>query len=162
VADAADGRRRGSGAGDADRGELGSGGNPALRRRYLEALASGAAALPAPATLHALTIRARGINALRELGRFGEAEALLAATPLGRFRAPLSPAVRGDLQDWQAKEQRRALMRYFAGIRRVVARRDASLMPADMIGRRARRRLCGAVPEERSPAEASFCARRAG
>ncbi|HZF96220.1 MAG TPA: hypothetical protein VEZ20_15260 [Allosphingosinicella sp.] len=135
--------------------------NPALRRRYLEELASGASALPAPATLHALVIRARGINALRELGRFDEARALFAATPLERFRAPLSPAVRGDLEDGEAKEQRRALMRYFSNIRRVVARRDASLLPPDMIGRRGRRWLCG-NPDDHIPAEAAFCARRTG
>lgn len=96
----------------------------ALRARYLGELAVAAAAEPdAPADLPGYGLRAYGINALRELGRFGEAAALLARTPL----APLRPG--GSLPGAE-DGQRAGWLQHYSRLAALLARRDRSVDPA--------------------------------
>jgi hypothetical protein len=96
-----------------------------VRARYLGELAAAVAAEPdAPADLDGYAIRAYGINALRELGRFEEAAALLARTPL----APLRPG--GSLPGAEDDDRAGWLQRY-TGLGTLLARRDRSVDPVD-------------------------------
>ena len=76
-------------------------------------------------------MRARVINAMRELGRFDEAAALLEATPVGSI-APDSATVRSTA-DWRG---------HYRALARLIARRDASSEPIDMIPWREGRQRC--------------------
>ncbi|HEX8645147.1 MAG TPA: hypothetical protein VF702_14655 [Allosphingosinicella sp.] len=107
-------------------------GVPALRRRYQEELIERGPELGEPRDDVGLAMRARVINALRELGRFEEAEALIRATPLeiARDSAEVRPT-----EDWRGHYRRLAI---------IVARRDASIEPIDMIPRREAMRRCAA------------------
>jgi hypothetical protein len=105
--------------------------DPALRRRYLEELVRRGSALGEPRDLEAVAVRARVANALRELGRFEEAAAMIAATPVETL-APDSETVRATA-DWRGHYRRLGI---------VVARRDASIEPIDMIPRREAQRRC--------------------
>lgn len=101
-----------------------------LRARYLGELAAAVAAEPdAPATLAGYAMRAYGINALRELGRFDEASALLARTPL----APLRPD--GSLPEAE-DEDRAGWLEHYTRMAALLARRDRSVDPADFRPRR--------------------------
>jgi hypothetical protein len=96
-----------------------------LRARYLGELAASAAADPAaPADLAGFAIRAYQINALRELGRFDEAVALLTRTPL----APLGPEA--GLPDPEAR-RRSGWLEHYGKLEALLARRDRAADPAD-------------------------------
>jgi hypothetical protein len=96
-----------------------------LRARYLGELAAAVAAQPdALADLDGYAMRAYGINALRELGRFDEAAALLARTPL----APLRPE--GSLPGAE-DDDRSGWLEHYAKLEALLARRDRSVDPAD-------------------------------
>ncbi|HYI49844.1 MAG TPA: hypothetical protein VEX35_15405 [Allosphingosinicella sp.] len=95
-----------------------------LRARYLGELAAAAAAkADAPTDLPGYGLRAYGINALRELGRFEEAGALLSRTPL----APLRPG--GGLPGAEERE-RSGWLEHFTKLEALLARRDRSADPA--------------------------------
>jgi len=95
-----------------------------LRARYLGELAVAVAAEPdAPADLAGYAMRAYGINALRELGRFDEATALLARTPL----APLRPG--GSLAGAE-DDDRSGWLDHYSRLEALVSRRDRSVDPA--------------------------------
>lgn len=97
-----------------------------LRTRYLGEFAEGMAALPAePADLSEFAMRGRWINALRELGRFDEAGALLARTQLEPLRAAAAGEPR-NLQGW---------LDYYAMMRTLIERRDSSAEPLDFLSR---------------------------
>ncbi len=104
-------------------------GDPVLRRRYLEELVGEARTAPLASDLTGLALRSWTINALRELGRFGEAESMLRAT---------SFTIGGDQET--AREVR-AWRRHYRRLARLISRRDSSIEPLEMIPRleRARR-----------------------
>lgn len=96
-----------------------------LRRRYLGELAARVSAdAGPPANLVGYAMRAYGINALRELGRFEEAEALLARTPI----EPLGP---GGTLPGAEERNRTGWLSYYTKIRAAIGRRDASVEPAE-------------------------------
>jgi hypothetical protein len=107
--------------------------DPPLRRRYLEELIARAPELGEPRDDVGLAMRARVINALRELGRFEEAEAMIRATPLdiARDSAEVRPT-----EDWRGHYRRLGI---------IVARRDSSIEPIDMIPRREAERRCASA-----------------
>lgn len=96
-----------------------------LRARYLGELAAAVAAeTDAPADLAGYALRAYGINALRELGRFDEAVALLTRSPL----APLGPE--GSLPGAE-DDDRSGWLDHFTRLQALLARRDRSADPAE-------------------------------
>lgn len=95
------------------------------RMRYLGEIATIALAeTAAPASLPDYGLRAYGINALRELGRFEEADALLARTPLG----PLRPE--GTLAGADPR-QRAGWLQHYTKLQTVLARRDRATVLAE-------------------------------
>lgn len=106
-------------------------GNPEMRRRYLEELVEAAPLLGGPRDVTNIAVRSRVINALRELGRFEEAAAMLEATPVNEI-APESATARSTA-DWRG---------HYRQLARLIARRDASIEPLDMIPWRVGRERC--------------------
>lgn len=95
----------------------------ARRNRYLAELNQRIEAAPSGAgTAAGLAWRARSVNALRELGRFDEASALLAAT---RTVAAAAGADENERQNWAG------WTRHLDLLRRLVARGDSSLEPPE-------------------------------
>lgn len=105
--------------------------DPERRRRYLEELVAEGPSLGEPQDLDTVAVRARVVNALRELGRFEEAAAMIEATPLERLTVP-SGMVR-ERDDWRG---------HYASLAGVIARRDASIEPLDMIPRQVAEQRC--------------------
>lgn len=95
-----------------------------LRARYLGEFAAGMAALPEPTDLTGFAMRGRWINALRELGRFDEAGALLARTDLARLNDPAIDEDEGE--GWQ---------QYYAMETALIGRRDSGVDPVDFLPR---------------------------
>jgi hypothetical protein len=112
-------------------------GDQALRRRYLEELVARGPELGGPRDDDGLAIRAIVINAMRELGRFEEAAAAIAATRMEPARA--DPEARSSYS-WPEHYRRLAA---------VIARRDSSVEPIDMIPRAQAQQRCtrGALDE---------------
>ena len=106
-------------------------GDPALRRRYLEELVQESPTLGEPTDDIGLAMRARVINALRELGRFDEARAMLESTSVEAI-APDSATVRSSA-DWRG---------HYRALARLLERRDSSVEPIDMIPWREARARC--------------------
>jgi len=121
-------------------------GDPARRRRYMEELVERSSDLGEPLDETTIAVRARVINALRELGRFDEAAAMLAATPVEEVAAP-SETVR-PTADWRG---------HYRTLGRIIARRDSSIEPIDMIPYREARRRC-AAGESLSETDRGLCA----
>jgi hypothetical protein len=77
--------------------------------------------------------RARIINAWRELGEFDKASALLTALDLASLRPSTPPAAE---QDGKLNERGKAYyLKFFTRLKAVIARRDMSAEPADMMAR---------------------------
>jgi hypothetical protein len=122
------------------------------RTRYLEEFVRQMAARSGePETSVQFAMRGRWINALRELGRFDEAQTLLARTSL----APL------DQRDADARENRNrdSWRAYFAMQGRLVGRRDASVEPLDSISSREAHALCIDRAERLTEWDRAFCER---
>jgi hypothetical protein len=120
--------------------------DPPRRRRYLEELVARAPELGEPGDAENLAVRSRVINALRELGRFEEAAAMIAATPVDRI-APPSEEVR-SAADWRS---------HYRTLARIVARRDSSIEPIDMIPYREARRRCDEGGDSLSDGDRALC-----
>ena len=120
--------------------------DPGRRRRYMEELVVRAPDLGEPRDETTVAVRARVINALRELGRFEEAAAMLAATPVEEVVAP-SETVRATA-DWRG---------HYRTLARIIARRDSSIEPIDMIPYREARRRCEAA-DGLSETDRALCA----
>ncbi|MEA3034261.1 MAG: hypothetical protein QOH04_12 [Sphingomonadales bacterium] len=108
---------------------------PELRARYLTELAEASAKVPPrPDDINWIGMEGRAVNALRELGKFDEAQARLAKVPLKGLDVaapePLdaSPAAR-------EARLRRAWLAYFKAMKPVLARKDASRDPFDLLPR---------------------------
>jgi hypothetical protein len=124
------------------------------RRRYLSEFAAGMDALGgAPANGADFAMRGRWINALRELGRFDEAQALLNRTSTEPLRLPASGG-NGieDAQEW---------LGYFRQLGTLIGRRDASAEPLDAIPSDAAIALCVHHEERLSQWDRAFCASKA-
>lgn len=95
----------------------------ARRNRYLAELSQRSEAAPlGVGTADGLSWRARSVNALRELGRFDEATALLARSPAGEAPAGADDEERENWTWWQGRLDL---------LRRLVERRDSSIEPPD-------------------------------
>ena len=124
------------------------------RARYLEEFVQQMAARSGePETSVQFAMRGRWINALRELGRFEEAQDLLARTSL----APLEQRV----ADQRENRNRDSWRSYFAMQGRLVGRRDASVEPLDSISAREAHGLCIDRAERLTQWDRAFCEREA-
>jgi hypothetical protein len=131
--------------------------DPALRRRLVERLAADgpalidAADLPAPKKRF---MRHYLINALRELGRFGEALALLEAVEAG------DPAAMGP----EGSEDRFAAADFATRMRLAIAEKDDGRFPAELLDGRMLSEICDATLyppyNQRTPAAEAACATR--
>ncbi|TRW16961.1 hypothetical protein [Glacieibacterium frigidum] len=131
--------------------------DPARRARYLRTYVAAVAALPASDEIGSIGLRARAANALRELGDFDAAAAALAALPVASLDVPV-PAPRGkpvpgstgvtveNYAEIEAAKQRRGLLGYTRNLGVVIARRDASAEPVDMIPRNIAADRCAGPP----------------
>ncbi len=129
-------------------------------RRYNTEFTAAANAIPRDGSVfESIALHARRANALRELGRFGEADAL-------RSAIAIAPDAGGS--DEQASENRKAWQRYMERLARPIARHDQSRMPIDMLGEdEAAMRCVGketaakydmTAPEPLTAFEESYCA----
>lgn len=129
--------------------------------RYQQRFVDAALARPAdPHKLASVALRARAANALREMGRFADAE---------RERAVIVIAddAKSENETGDAAENRKGWRGYLEALGVVIARHDASRSPIDMIGDREAVFRCAMpnVPKmrDRAPAlnafEQSYCAR---
>lgn len=118
------------------------------RRRYLAELAEAAAAQAGePSDLPAFIRRGRWINALRELGRFEDAAALLGRTDL--------PAIERAEGDADLKE---GLRGYFSMLRTLVQRRDDSIEPLDFLPLRHAASICLEPEAPLDQRQSAYCA----
>ena len=98
-------------------------GDPALAERYQTEFAARVAALPATtATVERRALLARGANALRQLGRFDEAEAMR------RTAAAILPASGDD------PDEIRGWKDLLTGLAPVIAAHDARIEPISLLG----------------------------
>lgn len=109
---------------------------PALRRRYLEAFVSAMEAGEAAMNARSRFIgRLRQVNALRELGQFVEAEALLGA--LGAIPPPVGEYTPDDIE-----EDRKILQDTRDSMSKAISRKDASMEPLDLLPLRIAAGMC--------------------
>lgn len=98
--------------------------DPTRATRYAETFIAKVAALPEdPASIELVALRARAANALRELGRFADAER-------ARSSIVVSDAAGGDARNREGWRQ------YLAALAPVIARGDADRAPLDLVGAR--------------------------
>jgi hypothetical protein len=109
---------------------------PELRARYLAEFAAETAKLPRKVEdVNWIGMEGRAINALRELGRFDDAEARLAKVPLSALA--VAQPKEGDRSAAANKARaRRNWHSYLQGLKAVIARRDAAVEPFDMLPKR--------------------------
>ena len=136
----------------------------ALAQRYnAEFAAAAVAAVAADAVsgdLESVALRARAVNALREIGRFEEAEAL-------RGRIVIDPTAGGEGDE--AAANRKGWGEYLASLAAPIARRDTARAPIDMVGPQGAAERClgkelamrwhRPEPPVLTPFEAEYCAR---
>jgi hypothetical protein len=131
--------------------------DPGLRRRLVERLAADGPPLIEASDLPAAKRRVLQyylVNALRELGRFGEALALLDKVGAGSPPAPgpEAPDAMGDSDDYAAR------------IRLAIAQKDDGRFPAELLDRRILGDICEGTLSppynQRTPAAAAACKTR--
>jgi hypothetical protein len=132
--------------------------NPRLRKSYLAELAATPVSAADLTQIDWLAAEARAINALRELGRFGEALARLEKLPLAGLDRPppvydgrnatLVSDARGG-REWHAR---------FRALKRVIERRDASIEPLDLLPRSVALGRCLESVDKLDEAGRAFCA----
>jgi hypothetical protein len=120
-------------------------GDTARARRYAEEYVAVAGA-PSGESLDVQGLKARRVNALRELGRFEEAEAARAAL--------VGAADRGD----EERRERAGWRKYLTDMAPVIARRHVTRAPIDLLGERDRTFRCADGAGDLSPFERDYCA----
>ena len=135
-------------------------GDPVRKARYQREFIAAAAKMTAkPADLEWLVLQARVINAHRELGEFDQALSLLKSLSLASLDVPLpAEKVSGQTasglgkrienhEEIEAARNKRAWLEHFQLLETVIARRDASAEPLDMIPLREAAGKCGEMGE---------------
>jgi hypothetical protein len=130
---------------------------PELRARYLAELAEASAKVPPrPDDINWIGMEGRAIDALRELGKFDEADARLAKVPLKGLDVaapePLDPSP-------AAREARlkRAWLAYFKAMKPVLERKDSSRDPFDLLPRNVALGRCIDAAGALDEAQKAFC-----
>jgi hypothetical protein len=133
---------------------------PEARARYLAEFAEQTAKLPArPEDVNWIGMEGRAVNALRELGRFDEASARLAKLPLSAL-AVAEPKVDDRTAAARQARARRNWHGYLEGLKVVIARRDASAEPFEMLPRREWTGRC-LDAKDLSEAQQAYCTAQA-
>jgi hypothetical protein len=124
-------------------------GKPELKTRYLAELVEASAAVePRPDDLNWIGMEGRSINALRELGRFDEAQARMDRLPL----ATIDAATDEKMRHWSG---------YFRELRTLIERRDASPEPLEMIPRNIALGRCAESFDTLAEPAKAFCEKEA-
>jgi hypothetical protein len=111
-------------------------GKPELRARYLGELAVASAKVPPnPADIDWIGMEGRSIDALRELGRFDEAQARLDKVPLARLDVPVPTGAGASEKAVAEAKVKRGWLTFFQQLKAAIARKDVSIEPFDMIPR---------------------------
>jgi hypothetical protein len=116
-------------------GDLGGRCDSELRARYLACSPKRREAPAKPEDVNWIGMEGRAINALRELGRFEEASARLAKLPMSAL-AVAEPKVTDRSPAAEKARARRNWYSYLQSLKAVIARRDASAEPFDMLPKR--------------------------
>jgi hypothetical protein len=133
-------------------------GKPELRQRYLSELAEASAKVPPrPANLNWIGMEGRAINALRELGRFDEAQARLSKVPLSSLEAAI-PAPGDQSEKAKQARVRRGWLRFFQQMKPVLDRKDASIEPFELLPRSVSLVRCAEAAAGLDEAQKAFCA----
>ncbi len=116
------------------------------KARYQREFAEGVAALPAaPEDIGWIALNARAANAWRELGEFERAEAVVQRVPVASLDVPIpAEKVEGqtasglgkiiaNAEEVEAAKNKRSWIDYLENLGQVIARRDSSSEPLDMI-----------------------------
>jgi hypothetical protein len=146
-------------------------GRPELKARYQNMYVERIRALPKSGDLTTwLAMQGRGVNALRELKRFGEAETLLASLDLSSLDVPVPERKEGgatpsglgkqifNYDETREAERKRGFLAYFRDMGELIRARDASAEPLRMIPPSAAAHICEAQAAGLSQADAEFCA----
>lgn len=111
-------------------------GKPELRTRYLTELAEASAKVERkPSDLNWIGMEGRAINALRELGRFDEAAARLAAVPVQSLEGTMPSGAAATPEAIAKARVRRGWLIFFRAMKPAIERKDSSLEPLDLIPR---------------------------
>ncbi len=109
-------------------------GDPALKAAYQRAFADLAVATkPAPENLEWLFLQMRAANALRELGEFDKALALIRAVPRDGLAVEVPDRTNDNYEAVQDAESRVWLAEFLPRLEAVILRRDSSSEPLDLI-----------------------------
>lgn len=128
-------------------------------RRYTEAFVALVKSMPVDDTsFPSIALRARAANALRELGRFEEAEALRASIKVAPGAGGNSASAADNRKGWQS---------YLSDLAAPIARRDGSRQPIDMSSTLTAAYRClepespppGITPVPLTPFETEYCKR---
>jgi hypothetical protein len=131
---------------------------PELRTRYLAELVEAAGEVPPRRNdINWIGMEGRVINALRELGRFEEAEKRLNDMPLLFLDVQVPTGEDADRKAVAEARARRGWLLYANQLRKAVERRDASIEPLDMMPRTAALARCTELAGKLSEAQQAFC-----
>lgn len=135
--------------------------DPSQKARYQAEFAAAAEAAPRePASLNWLALLLRAVNARRELGRFDEAAATLAALPRDALEPPTAAPVEGGEAE-RDEENRQGWRKFAADLQRAIARRDADSEPLDLVPVEVAASHCLGIPGEVPPREDPLCGEEA-
>jgi hypothetical protein len=141
-------------------------------KRYTEAFIESAKLKLKTSTQNDLgwwALNGRLVNALRELGRFEEATALISVLPLKNLNVPIpakkvsgttSSGLGQVVENWEeirAAENKRSWIGYFQDMQKLIARKDISLEPLDMIPVREAASICEHKAQMLTDFEKSYC-----
>ncbi|MBV8688085.1 MAG: hypothetical protein JOZ90_00550 [Alphaproteobacteria bacterium] len=130
---------------------------PELRKRYLAELAEESGRATArPADLNWIGMEGRAVNALRELGRFDEAAARIEKVPLKSLDVA-APAAEDRGAAAQQARVKRAWLHYFQQMQTVLARKDSSLEPFELLPRAVAYGRCLDAAAALQPVQKAFC-----
>jgi hypothetical protein len=131
---------------------------PEMRARYLAEFAEETGKVePRPEDINWIGMEARAIDALRELGRFDEAEARLARVPLDSLQG--SNLVADSAADEQKAQLKRTWLTFFEQLKAAIARKDSDIEPLDMIPRQVALNYCIERLDSLDAHQKAFCAK---
>ncbi|MBA4751039.1 MAG: hypothetical protein H2055_02255 [Sphingopyxis sp.] len=131
--------------------------DPVLKARYKREFAEAVADLPQqPENGMWLSMQVHAVNAWRELGDLGRAQATLAALPLASLKTEISAAEATE-RDHQVARANRSLIAFANSISETIKRGDISPEPLPLIPLRFAAEKCRALAKNSSDLIDEFC-----